>query len=49
MKKSIKMLLMVFAVAFGVMLVSGSTSKAATAWNAGLKQTGAGTNAVELS
>ena len=55
MKKSIKMLLMVFAVAFGVLLVSGSTSKAAAwppqqlpAWESGLKQTGQKTQTVDL-
>lgn len=49
MKKSIKMLLMVFAVAFGVLLVSGSTSKAATTWNAEIKQTNQDKNQVVIS
>lgn len=52
MKKSIKMLLMVFAVAFGALLVSGTASKAASAaaqnWNAGLTQVDADTQNVAL-
>jgi len=51
MKKSMKMLLMVFAVAFGVLLVSGTTSKAASwqaTWNSGLKATGQKTQSVDL-
>ncbi len=51
MKKSVKMLLMVFAVAFGVLLVSGTTSKAAawqSTWNSGLKATGQKTQSVDL-
>ncbi len=49
MKKSIKMLLMVFAVAFGVLLVSGSTSKAAATWNADIKQTNQDKSRVAIS
>lgn len=49
MKKSIKMLLMVFAVAFGVLLVSGSTSKAAATWNAEIKQTNQNKSQVAIS
>jgi hypothetical protein len=48
MKKFISTLAMVFAVAFTVMLVSGTTSKALTTWNANVQQTGAGENKVEL-
>lgn len=48
MKKEIKMLLMVFAVALGILLVPGTASKAAEVWNANLKQTDATTDSVSL-
>lgn len=47
MKKSIKMLVMFFAVAFGVLLATGTKSQAA-AWNANLVQTEAATDKITL-
>lgn len=47
MKKSSKLFLTMFSLAFAVLLAMGTTSKAA-GWNAGLKQTSAGTNKVEI-
>lgn len=47
MKKSIKMLVMFLAVAFGVLLATGTKSQAA-AWNANLVQTDAATDKITL-
>lgn len=48
MKKTLSALLMMFAVAFTVMLASGTTSKALATWNANLSQTEATEQSVEL-
>lgn len=48
MKKTLSALLMMFAVAFTVMLASGTTSKALATWNANLSQTDATEQSVDL-
>lgn len=48
MKKTLSALFVVFMTAFTVMLVSGTTSKALTAWNANITQTDASEQNVEL-
>ena len=48
MKKTLTTLFMTFAVAFTVLLVSGTTSKALETWNANITQTDAGEQSVEL-
>lgn len=48
MKKTLTMLFMTFAVAFTVLLVSGTTSKALETWNANIRQTGADEKSVDL-
>lgn len=47
MKKSLSVLLMVFAVAFGVLVFNGTTSKAAT-WDADIRQTDASDSSAKL-
>lgn len=48
MKKTLTTLFMTFAVAFTVLLVSGTTSKALETWNANIKQTDARENSVDF-
>lgn len=48
MKKAVRGLMMVFAVAFGLLIFTG-TGKAATTWNAGLKQTNYAGTSVNVS
>lgn len=48
MKKTLTTLFMTFAVAFTVLLVSGTTSKALETWNANITQTGARENSVDI-
>lgn len=48
MKKKLSAVLMMFAVAFSVMLISGTTSKALSTWNANIQQTDASESSVKL-
>ncbi|MDY3908624.1 MAG: fibronectin type III domain-containing protein [Eubacterium sp.] len=48
MKKKLSALFMMFAVAFSVMLISGTTSKALSTWNANIQQTDASESSVKL-
>ena len=49
MKKSLKTLVLFMAVAFGILMATGTTSKAASAWSAELQQTKAYTGSIYLA